>query len=94
MKEGIVLGPDHAPQADAQKERPNPSIPFKAFQLKGPVAVVALLALPIGITLMMTFGLIFIVGLFATSLLGSLGIGIARGMGLPDRGNKKIRRSK
>lgn len=101
-KEGIVLGPDSEanPQANsqangsAQTDQPLRAFPFKVFQLKGPVAAAALLALPLGIVLMMTFGLVFIVGLFATSLLGSLGVGIARGLGLPDRGSKKIRRSR
>ncbi len=81
-----ILGPESSePQF---KSSPFFKAP-KVVKLNGPLAILGVIALPIGILLMFTLGIIILVGMFATSLLGTFGIGVTRGMGLPKTKSKR-----
>jgi hypothetical protein len=89
VKEGVVLGPEESQGKPLNEGRTLPRM--KAIQFKGPTAWLGLFVLPIAIGLMMSFGILFLLGMFAAGLLGSLGVGIARGLGLPSSRNKSTR---
>ena len=93
-----VLGPEafgpesSGPEASYSRNfqgRAFKSVPFKTLRLNGPLAILGLVALPIGLILMFTLGILILVGMFATSLLGSFGIGVTRGMKLTRTKSKR-----